>query len=223
MRGKPMEAHLERQTKGQESQPLVQDELGGAKTHDDGHPLVQVNGRTAQGTSTAQVIAMCRNVKLGTVMGTQAGAVSTIAWFFCERRVPQTGARVEQVSEWVTVWRGFNVDTRRRTREVWRKIASTLAKNPRRWNKATRPISATCHFLTALCSPWRRSSTVFFLRDMRMCCEKKKRWIENSWMVKQHQLVPNKLFKFSTNSFIFSCPRTDCTVCDKKITIGAKR
>ena len=27
-----------RQTKGQESQPSAQDELGGAKTHDDGHP-----------------------------------------------------------------------------------------------------------------------------------------------------------------------------------------
>ena len=146
MRGKPTAAHLDRQTKDQESQPLVQDELGGEKTHDDGHPHVQVYGHTAQGTSTAQVIAMCRNVKLGTVMGrTQACAVSTIAWFFGERRVPQTAARVEQVSEWVTMWRGCNVDIRRRTREVWRKIASILAKDPRRWNKATRPISATCH------------------------------------------------------------------------------
>ena len=38
MRGKPMEVRLERQTKGQESESSVQDELGGATTHDDGHP-----------------------------------------------------------------------------------------------------------------------------------------------------------------------------------------
>ena len=38
MCSKATEAHLGGQTKGQESQPSVQDELGGAKTHDDGHP-----------------------------------------------------------------------------------------------------------------------------------------------------------------------------------------
>ena len=32
----PEETHMERQAKGQESQSSVQDELGGAKTHDDG-------------------------------------------------------------------------------------------------------------------------------------------------------------------------------------------
>ena len=37
MCGKPMEAHMERQAKGQESQSPVQDELRGAKAHDDRH------------------------------------------------------------------------------------------------------------------------------------------------------------------------------------------
>ena len=72
---------------------------------------VQVYGHTAQGASTAQVHAMCKNLKMGTVGKTQACAISTVAWFFGERRVPQIATRVEQVSEWITMWRGFNVDT----------------------------------------------------------------------------------------------------------------
>ena len=60
---------------------------------------VQVYGHTAQGASTAQVNAMCQNLKMGTVMGkTQACAISTVAWFFGEKRVPQTATRVEQVT-----------------------------------------------------------------------------------------------------------------------------
>ena len=35
---KSVEKHMERQAKGQESQSPVQDELGGAKADDDGHP-----------------------------------------------------------------------------------------------------------------------------------------------------------------------------------------
>ena len=34
-----VETQMERQAKGQESQSSMQDELGGAKAHDDGHPL----------------------------------------------------------------------------------------------------------------------------------------------------------------------------------------
>ena len=49
---------------------------------------VPVNGQTAQGASTAQVNAMGKNLKMGTVMGKiQAGALSTVAWFFVEKRV----------------------------------------------------------------------------------------------------------------------------------------
>ena len=74
---------------------------------------VQVYGHTAQGASTAQVNAMCKNFKMSMVMGeTQACATSTVAWFFGEMRVPQNATRIEQVSEWITMWRGFNVDTR---------------------------------------------------------------------------------------------------------------
>ena len=44
------------------------------------HP-VQIYGRTAQGASTAQVNAICKNLKMCTVMGkTQACAISTVAW-----------------------------------------------------------------------------------------------------------------------------------------------
>ena len=114
------------------------------------HP-VQVDGHTAQGASNAQVNAMCRSLKLGAVLGkTQACPMSTVAWFFGAKRVPQTTARVEQISEWVSLWRNCNVDTRRRIRQVWRKKAPMLANNPRRCNQATGPISATiCSVLQA--------------------------------------------------------------------------
>ena len=53
------------------------------------HP-VQIYGHTAQGASNAQVNAMCRRLKLGTVLGkTQACPISTVAWFFGAKRVPQ--------------------------------------------------------------------------------------------------------------------------------------
>ena len=116
---------------------------------------VQVYGHTAQGASTAQVNAM------GTVMSkTQACAISTVAWFFVERRVPQTATRVEQVSEWITMWRGFNVDTRRRLPEVWGKKAPTLAKDPRRWNQATGAVSAT--ICSVLGAGWKPSTPGFW-------------------------------------------------------------
>ena len=74
------------------------------------HP-VQIYGHTAQGASNAQVDAMCRNLKLGTVLGkTQACPITTVAWFFGVKRVPQTAARVEQISEWISMWRNCNVD-----------------------------------------------------------------------------------------------------------------
>ena len=82
------------------------------------HP-VQIYGHTAQGASNAQVDAMCRNLKLGTVLGkTQACPITTVAWFFGVKRVPQTAGRVEQISEWISMWRNFNVDTRRRIRQI---------------------------------------------------------------------------------------------------------
>ena len=87
---------------------------------------------------------MCKNLNMGTVMGkTRACVISTVAWFFGERRVPQIAARVEQISEFITMWRGFDVGTRRRIRLVWGKKAPSLAKDHRRWNQTTGPISAT--------------------------------------------------------------------------------
>ena len=125
------------------------------------HP-VQIYGHTAQGASNAQVDAMCRNLKLGTVLGkTQACPITTVAWFFGVKRVPQTAARVEQISEWISMWRNCNVDTRRRIRRFWRKKAPMLAGNPRRWNQATGPISANgSATLDGASLTRRRSSTV---------------------------------------------------------------
>ena len=120
------------------------------------HP-VQIHGHTAQGASNAQVDAMCRNLKLGTVLGkTQACPITTVAWFFEVKRVPQTAARVEQISEWISMWRNCNVDTRRRIRRFWRKKAPMLAGNPRRCNQATGPISATIG--SVLEAGWKPSS-----------------------------------------------------------------
>ena len=93
--------------------------------------FVQIYGHTAQDASTTQVNAMCKNLKMGTVIGkTQACAISTVARFLGEKRVPQAATRVEQVSEWITMWRGFNVDIRRRIRKVWEEKAPILAKRP---------------------------------------------------------------------------------------------
>ena len=162
MCSKPMETHMERQTMDQKSSPSMQKMNSEAQelTMTSIHP-VQVCGHTAQGTSTAQVNAMCKNLKKGTVMGkTQACAMSTVAWFFGEKRVPQTPTRVEQVSEWITMWRGFNVDTRRRIRKVRRKKAPILGRDPRRMNQATGPISATiCSVLEA---GWKPSTPGFW-------------------------------------------------------------
>ena len=94
------------------------------------HPF-QIYGHTAQGASNAQVNAMCRSLKLGTVLGkTQACPISTVAWFFGAKRVPQTAARVEQISEWISLWRNCNVDTRRRIRQVCRKKAPCWPVTP---------------------------------------------------------------------------------------------
>ena len=115
----------------------------------------------AQGASNAQVDAMCRNLKLGTVLGkTQACPITTVAWFFGVKRAPQTAARVEQISEWISIWRNCNVDTRRRIHRFWRKKASMLAVNLCRWSQATGPISATiCSVLEAV---WKPSSPPFW-------------------------------------------------------------
>ena len=119
--------------------------------------LAQIYGHTAQGASTAQ----CKNF----LNGHGDGKNPSLRCFhsrmvFGEKRVPQTAARVEQVSEWITMWRGFNVDTRRMIREVRRKKAPILARTPRRWNQATCPISATiCSVLEA---GWRPSTPDFW-------------------------------------------------------------
>ena len=116
---------------------------------------VQIYGHTTQGATTTQVNALYNKLKMGAVMGkTPKRAISTVTWFFGEKRVPQTATIVERVSEWITMWRGFNVDTRRRIRKVWEKKNRIVAKDPRRWNHATGPTSATiCSVLEASWKP----------------------------------------------------------------------
>ena len=108
---------------------------------------VQVHGHTAQGTSTAQENAMCKNLKMGTVMGkTQACAISTVAWFFGAKRVPQIATRVEQIREWITMWRGFIVDTRPRIRKVCWEKGSHFGKRPQTLEPSDRSNLCRCLF-----------------------------------------------------------------------------
>ena len=126
-----------------------------------GMQLVQVYGHTAQGASTAQVNAMCKKLKMGTEMDkTRACAISTVAWFFGEKRVPQIATRVEQISEWITMWRGFNVDTRRRIRKVWGKKGSHSGKRPQTLEPSD--MSNLCHYLFGLGSGWKPSAPGFW-------------------------------------------------------------
>ena len=129
---------------------------------------VQVYGHTAQGTSTAQVNAMCTNLKMGTVMGkTEACAMSTVAWFFGEKRVPQIATRVEQISEWITMWRGCNVDTRRRIRQVWREQGSHSGKRPQTLEPSDR--SNLRHYLFGFGSGLEAEHTRFLASARSQC------------------------------------------------------
>ena len=122
--------------------------------------LVQVYEHTAQGVSTARVNAMCRNLKMGTMVGrTQACAISTVAWFFGERRVPQTAARVQQVSEWI--WQvTSDAGTKRQVQSLpfsarfWKRAGSQA-------HQVSGKGQTSVPLLTAFCSTRRRSSTVF--------------------------------------------------------------
>ena len=119
---------------------------------------------------------------------TQPCAVSTVAWFFCEKRVPQTATRVEHVSEWITMWRGFNVDTRRRIRKVW-------GKRPPLWQNTTvggikRQVQSLPPF--ALC--WRRAG----IRAHQVSGKRQKPvllWIELCSTSRRSSTVPPRLWK----------------------------
>ena len=152
---------MERQAKGKESQSFLQDEFRGAKAHDDGHPpssnLWAHGARSIQCTSQRHV----QKLEVGYGFGKDPSMPyfhscmvfrgQTCTANCCQSRANQ---RVDFVEE------NFNVDTRRRIRQVWRKKAPMLASNPRRWNQATGPISATiCSFLEA---GWKPSSPGFW-------------------------------------------------------------
>ena len=156
-----METHEERYTRAKRVHRLCKTNSEAQKLTMTGIHPVQICGQTAQGAFTAQVNAMCKNLKIGIVMGkTRACAISTVAWFFGERRAPQIAARVEQICEWITMWKGFDVGTRRRICKVWVKKATSLAKDHYRWNQSTGPISATiCSVLEA---GWKPSTPGFW-------------------------------------------------------------
>ena len=138
------------------------------------HP-VHIHGHTAQGASTAQVNARCKNLRMDTVMGkTQACASSTVAWFFGEKRVPQTATRVEQVSEWMTMWRGFIVDTRCKIRKVWRKRLLFCQETP-----TLEPSyrSNLCHRLLGV-GGWLEAEHTRFLANARRQCHYGRRFVQ---------------------------------------------
>ena len=131
MRVTPVKAHWQGQEKGEESQPAVNIELESAQAHDDWqsanfklwgtqHKVLPIL-RSTRGAGTS---------KMGTTKGkTQACAISTVAWFFRINRAPQITTSVERILEWITKWRGFNNDTERRVRKVWRKTMPVLSND----------------------------------------------------------------------------------------------
>ena len=129
------------------------------------HP-VQIYGHTAQGASTAQVNAMCKTSKWADGE-TQACAISTVAWFFGEKRVPQIATRVEQISEWITMWRGFNVDTRHPIRKVLGRKGSHSGKRPQTMEPSDR--SNLCHYLFSLGSGLEAEHTRFWQSARSQC------------------------------------------------------
>ena len=115
--------------------------------------LVQIYGHTAQGASTSQVNAICRNLKMGTVMGrTQACAMSTAECFLVKgesrKLLPESNESASGSRCGVA------------SRKVWRKKAPILARTSRRWNKATGPISAP--ICTVLEAGWRANTPGFW-------------------------------------------------------------
>ena len=121
------------------------------------------SGKADEGPRESTVCV--RTKKMGTVMGkTQACAISTVAWFFGGKRVAQTAARVEQVSEWISMWRGFNVDTKRRIRKVWRKKVPILARDGTKLQVQSLP--TICSVLEV---GWKPSTPGFSANTRRQC------------------------------------------------------
>ena len=107
-----METHMERQTQARRVDLIVcARRTLRRKNHDDGHTTCSsLRPHRARSVHRTGQCDVQKPQKMGTVVGrTQACPISTVAWFFGEKRVPQTATRVEQISEWITTWRGFNV------------------------------------------------------------------------------------------------------------------
>ena len=132
--GQPMERNMERQTQGQErANRLRKTNSEAQKLTMTGIQPVQVYGHTAQGTSTAQVNAMCKNLKMGWAVMGKTRAKSASGSQCGEVSMPTQGAEFVRSGG---------------------KKAPTLAKDPRRWNQTTGPISATiCSVLEAGLKP----------------------------------------------------------------------
>ena len=75
--------------------------------------------------------------------------------------------RVEQISEWVTMWRGFDVGTRRRIRKVWGQKGSLSGKRPQKMEPSDRP--NLCHFLFSHGSGLEAEHTRFVASTRNQC------------------------------------------------------
>ena len=137
--------HLERKAKRAESHRLCKTNPAAQKlTMTVIHP-VQVYGHTVQGAFTAQVNATCRILKNWHGVGKNSSLCYFHGCLYLLDKgwLPQVATRVEQVSEWITMWRGFDFDTKRKIRKVWVRNAPTLGNDLPCWNTATGAISAT--------------------------------------------------------------------------------
>ena len=153
-------------------QPSVQDGLGCATAHGDGQSPCSNSRSHCTGrfhrTGQCDVQELEKghgdgqNPKLALIPRSHGLSVKSE----CRKLLPEPN----KSASGITMWRGFNVDTRRRFRKFCRKKAPTLARDPRRWNQAWRgsrahQVSGKCQtpvpLWTELSSTRRRSSIVY--------------------------------------------------------------
>ena len=139
--------------------------------------LVQIYGHTAQGASNAQVYAMCRSLKLGTVLGkTQACPITTVAWFFSESSVYHK--LLPGLSRSASGFQCGEIAMSTQDAESAKfggKRPPMLASNPRRWNQANRTYLG--HHLLGVGS-WMEAELIGFLADTGWQCHSGLRFVQ---------------------------------------------
>jgi len=85
------------------------------------HPT-QSYGHVAQGASTAQMLAMTKNIKDTTPFaGTRACTTTVVAWLFGPNTSPMVRCPLEQIDMWVQTWNATSREDRHDTRFTWQK------------------------------------------------------------------------------------------------------